>query len=69
MTPMGKTMQRRQRKIRKSIIPGFGLSFGITITILSLVVLAPLCSLVVFAAKLSPAELLHIVTRPRALSS
>ena len=53
---------------RKSIIPGFGISFGITITILSIVVLIPLCSLVVFTAKLSFSEFIHTVTRPRVLS-
>ncbi len=53
---------------RKSIIPGFGLSFGITIAILSLVVLIPLCSLVVFTASLSPEEFIYTVTRPRVLS-
>ncbi len=53
---------------RKSIIPGFGLSFGITITILSIIVLIPLCSLVVFASRLSFSEFLYTVTRPRILS-
>ena len=53
---------------KKSIIPGFGLSFGLTIAILSLVVIIPLCSLVVFTAKLSPAEFFYTVTRPRILS-
>ena len=53
---------------KKSIIPGFGLSFGITITILSIVVLIPLCSLIIFTAKLSPAEFFKTVTRPRVLS-
>lgn len=53
---------------KKSIIPGFGLSFGLTITILSLIVIIPLCSLVVFTAKLSPAEFWNTVTRPRVLS-
>ena len=62
-------MKHKKRNNQQSIIPGFGLSFGITITILSLVVLIPLCSLVVFAAKLSPAEFFHIITRPRVLSS
>ena len=53
---------------KKSIIPGFGLSFGITIAILSIVVLIPLCSLVVFTAKLTPAEFFKTITRPRVLS-
>ncbi|WP_028234916.1 sulfate ABC transporter permease subunit CysT [Pseudobutyrivibrio sp. MD2005] len=52
----------------KSVIPGFGISMGITITILSIVVLIPLCSLVVFSAKLSFSEFVYTVTRPRILS-
>ncbi len=53
---------------KKSIIPGFGLSFGITIAILSIVVLIPLCSLVIFTAKLTPAEFIKTITRARVLS-
>ena len=53
---------------RKSIIPGYGLSFGITITILSIIVLIPFCSLVVFTARLSFSEFIYTVTRPRVLS-
>lgn len=53
---------------KKSIIPGFGLSFGLTISILSVVVLIPLCSLVIFTAELSPSEFLYTITRPRILS-
>ncbi|MBQ9437736.1 MAG: ABC transporter permease subunit, partial [Lachnospiraceae bacterium] len=53
---------------QKSIIPGFGISFGITLTTLRLVVLITLCSLVVFAAKLSFPEFLYTITRPRILS-
>lgn len=56
-------------KKRKSVIPGFGLSFGVTITMLSLIVIIPLCSLVIFSAKLSPAEFWKTVTRDRVLSS
>lgn len=41
------------KKRNKPVIPGFGLSMGITISILSLVVLIPLASLVVYTAKLS----------------
>ena len=55
-------------KSRRSVIPGFGISMGITITILSIVVLIPLCSLVVFSAKLSFSEFVYTVTRPRILS-
>ena len=38
------------KKRNKPVIPGFGLSMGITISILSLVVLIPLASLVVYTA-------------------
>lgn len=56
-------------KLRRSVIPGFGLSFGVTLTILSVVVLIPLCSLVVFSAQLSPREFLATITGPRVLNS
>ena len=48
----------------KRVIPGFGLSFGITITMLGLIVIIPLCSLAVFSAKLSFPEFLDTITRP-----
>lgn len=62
----GKSMKKRKNK---RVIPGFGLSFGITITMLGLIVIIPLCSLVIFSAKLSPSEFIQTITRPRVLSS
>lgn len=56
-------------KRKRRVIPGFGLSLGVTVTMLSLIVLIPLCSLVVFSAKLSFADFIKTVTRPRVLSS
>lgn len=53
---------------QKSVIPGFGLSFGIMMALLSFVVIIPLCSLVVYTARISPAEFIATVTRPRVLS-
>ncbi len=53
----------------KSVIPGFGLSMGIVITILSIVVLIPLCSLVIYTARLSFHDFWEIVTRPRVVAS
>ena len=53
---------------KKSIIPGFGISFGVTVTILSLIVLIPMCSLVVFASKLTFADFLRTISKPRILS-
>ena len=57
------------RKKSKRVIPGFGLSLGVTISILSIVVLIPLASLVIYTAKLSPAEFWETITRPRVLAS
>ena len=57
------------KKGSKRVIPGFGLSLGVTISILSIVVLIPLASLVIYTAKLSPAEFWETITRPRVLAS
>ena len=57
------------KKKQTRIIPGFGLSMGITITILSVVVLIPLASLIIYTAKLSPQEIWENITRKRVLSS
>ncbi len=54
---------------RRGVIPGFGLSLGITVTMLSLIVLIPLCSLVIYTLELSPAEFWETITRARVLSS
>lgn len=51
------------------IIPGFGISMGVTLTMLSLIVLIPLASLIVFTAKMSPSEIWDVITRRRVLSS
>lgn len=59
----------KRKKKSGSVIPGFGLSFGITIAILGIIVIIPLCSLVVFSAQLSFSEFIQTVTRPRVLSS
>ncbi len=60
-------MSRQQKT--KSVIPGFGLSFGITVSIMSLVVIIPLCSLIVYSSKLTLAEIWDVITRPRVVSS
>lgn len=59
---------KRKRK-NKRVIPGFGLSLGITVAILGLVVVIPLCTLVIFSAKLSFSDFIQTVTRPRVLAS
>lgn len=66
---MGGTHMNQKKKKNKRVIPGFGLTMGITLTMLGLVVLLPLCSLIIFSAKLSPAEFIATITRPRVLAS
>jgi sulfate transport system permease protein len=53
----------------KRVIPGFGISMGVTLTILSLIVLIPLASLVVYTAQLSPKEVIATITRDRVVAS
>ena len=44
----------------KRVIPGFGLTMGVTLTMLSIVVLIPLASLVVYTAQLGPTEIIEV---------
>lgn len=53
----------------KNVIPGFGLSFGITITLLSLIVIIPLCTLVIYSSHLSWNDFIDTISRPRVLAS
>lgn len=49
------------------MIPGYHLTMGIVITMLSLLILIPLASVLVYALKLSPAEFFSLVTKPNVL--
>ncbi|MBO6070779.1 MAG: sulfate ABC transporter permease subunit CysT [Succinivibrionaceae bacterium] len=60
---------RVKRKKTKSVIPGLGLSFGVTVSIMSLVVIIPLCSLIVYSSELTLAQFWDTVTRPRIIAS
>ena len=57
------------KRTNRSVIPGFGLTTGITLTILSVVERITLASLVVFAAQRIFDEIIETVTRDRVLSS
>jgi sulfate transport system permease protein len=54
---------------KRRVIPGFGLSMGVTLAMVSCIVLIPLASLVVYAAQLSFSDFIGTITRPRVLSS
>lgn len=52
----------------KRVIPGFGLTMGVTLAMLSIVVLIPLASLAVYSVRLGFREFIEVITRPRVLS-
>lgn len=54
---------------KSSVIPGFGLSLGVTLTYLSLIVLIPLAGLFWRSASGGPAEFIRIATDPRTLAA
>lgn len=51
------------------MIPGYHLTMGIVITMLSLLILIPLASVLVYALKLSPAEFFSLITKPNVLNA
>lgn len=55
--------------VQPSVLPGFGLTIGITGAFLSLIVLIPIAALVFKAGSLPMSELWRIATEPRALAS
>lgn len=51
-------------KRQKPVIPGFGLSMGVTVTMLSLIILIPLASVLAYSFRLSFTEFWALITRP-----
>jgi len=62
---MKSTTSKKTKKVR--VIPGYHLTLGITVTMLSLIVLIPLASVLVYALKLSPSEFFRLVTKQNIL--
>ena len=54
---------------KQRVIPGYGLSMGVTITWLSLIILIPLAALFLKAAGLGPGEWWNILTSPRVIAA
>lgn len=52
-----------------SVLPGFGLALGLTLTALSLIVLIPLAALVLRAVAVGPQAFFEIATDPRTLAA
>ncbi len=59
----------RLRWHRPSVIPGFGITLGVTLTWLAVIVLIPLGALFLKTAELSPAEFIAVVTSSRTLNA
>ena len=59
----------KKRKKAKRVIPYFGLSMGITISMLSVIVLIPLASLVIYTAQMSWQDIWEAITRSRVMAS
>lgn len=68
---MENVIEQQKVKFNKSkktrVIPGFRLTMGITVTMLSLIVLIPLASVMVYSLKISPSEFIELVTKPNVL--
>lgn len=62
-------VRQNMKRNKKRVIPGFGLTMGVTITMLSIVVLIPLASLVVYSSQLGLKDFFAVITRRRVLSS
>lgn len=56
-------------KKKKRVIPGFGLSMGVTLAMLSFIVLIPLASLIIYTAQMDFHEFIKTITRARVLAS
>lgn len=57
------------RSLPRNVLPGFGLSLGVTLTYLSLIVLVPLAAVFIKSAGLSFDQFWNAVTSPRVLAS
>lgn len=54
---------------RRRVLPGFGLTMGVTLTYLGIIVLIPVAALVVKGAGIGPARFWDILTAPRTLAA
>jgi sulfate transport system permease protein len=67
--PLRIPVQRLRLFRRRSAVPGFGLTLGVTITVLSLVVLIPLAAVVLRSAQLTPAQFAAAAFSERAVAA
>lgn len=60
-------MKRKTKQTR--VIPGFGLSAGVTITMFSILIMIPLTSILGYAVRMSPAEFFQVIMRKNVLQA
>jgi len=63
------TKQLHQAGKSQRVIPGFGLSMGITLFMLSGIILIPLASVLVYSFQLSPREFLELITKTNVINA
>ncbi|WP_099467705.1 sulfate ABC transporter permease subunit CysT [Konateibacter massiliensis] len=51
------------------VIPGFGLTMGVTLLMLSLIILLPLVSVLVYSFQLTPSEFLELITKDNVINA
>ena len=66
---MAEPVKPRRRFRQRSVLPGFGITFGYTLTCLGLIVLLPLAALVVKASGLGLSGIWEVATDPRVASA
>lgn len=57
------------KKKNRSVLPGFGLTMGITVAMLSLIVLIPLASILAYSFKMKGSEFVELITRPNVVQA
>lgn len=62
-------MPSHKRKNKKKVIPGFGVSMGITLTLLSIIVLIPLSSIVISTSNIEFSKFMQIITSRDVISA
>lgn len=57
------------KKKDRSVLPGFGMTMGITVAMLSLIVLIPLASILAYSFKMKGSEFVELITRPNVVQA
>lgn len=63
------TLTRFEKLEKKRVLPGFGLTMGVTLLYLTLIILIPVAALIFKAADLGFSEYWRIISQPRAIAT